>query len=318
MSLFKIKNLDKTDKKIIEELGKDARTPISTIAKKCNISKQVCSYRINKLENWLIKGFKTKINSAKLGFSTNCIYLKLIDITENEEKKIITNLSDIKEVRWLVSSTGKWDIMVSTSTRTSIEFNKILKKILSEFKGKVLEYETSTILSTINIWLKETPTELEETSTKIIDLDEKDHQIIRTLQQNARTEATNIAKTIGLTAEATINRMKRLKKEGIINSYNLKIDIEKLGLTWYQLQFRLKNLDEEEERKAISRLKIVQGIIYIVRMIGKWNFEVNIYCKDAIELKRRLMDIRNTLSGSIRDYDTNIVLKKHKSKTYFN
>ncbi|MEM4637733.1 MAG: hypothetical protein QXK76_01740 [Candidatus Woesearchaeota archaeon] len=60
---------------------------------------------------------------------------------------------------------------------------------------------------------------------------------------------------------------------------------------------------------------MIEGVNYIVRMIGKWNFEINMYCKNVGEFRNNLNKIREALSENIRDYYTNIIFEKHKSNT---
>ena len=52
----------------------------------------------------------------------------------------------------------------------------------------------------------------------MIDLDDIDKQIIALLQENARISNREIAKRVGLTASPTIERVKRLEREGVIKA----------------------------------------------------------------------------------------------------
>ena len=61
----------------------------------------------------------------------------------------------------------------------------------------------------------------------MIDLDDIDKQIIALLQENARISNREIAKRVGLTASPTIERVKRLEREGVIKSYTAVLEKEK-------------------------------------------------------------------------------------------
>jgi DNA-binding Lrp family transcriptional regulator len=57
------KKLDLLDRKILYELDFNSRIPLSILARKLNISKQVAKYRIDSLvKRDIIKGFYTDIN----------------------------------------------------------------------------------------------------------------------------------------------------------------------------------------------------------------------------------------------------------------
>ena len=63
----------------------------------------------------------------------------------------------------------------------------------------------------------------------MIELDDIDKQIIAHLQENARISNREIAKRIGLTATPTIERVKRLEREGVIKGYTAVLEKEKVG-----------------------------------------------------------------------------------------
>ncbi len=312
--------IDKTDEKILHSLILNSRSSLSTIAKYARISKQGCHYRLKRLESEnIITGYRVKVNSAKLGFSSYCLYLKLVNIDESSENNLIETVVAKKYVRWFVTCAGRWDIMIAFSARDNSDYNTRLKELLKLMEDKVLHYETAIILSTNDLWLRDRMTvksDLQESDSKeSIVLDDKDTKILNLLQQDCRMEVTKIAPYVSLTAEAVSYRIKRLQKENIIHSFTVSINKEKFGLTWYQIQFLLKNIDENEEKKILSKLKLIDGVDYILWMIGKWNFEVNMYCKTVEEFRKNLMTIRTLLSEYIREYDTNIILKKYKSRT---
>lgn len=313
-----IKELDKTDQKILKELSMNSRIPISRIAKSARVSKQTCHYRIKKMEEiGLIKGYKTKINSAKLGQSTYAIYLRILSTESEEEDRIILDLCAEKNTRWVVKCTGKWDLMVAVNAKNNDEFNTILKKIIKHINKYLIDYETSIILATNDLWLRrDKSNELKETADeKQIIVDEKDKKILNYLTENARVELTKIYKDVGLTPEGIAHRIKKMKKQGIIHSYDLKINQEMLNLTWYQIQLLLTNIDDREEKKIINLIKNMKGTSYLVKTLGKWNLELHFYCQNTAEFRTYLSSIRNLLGDKLRLYEVAIILKKYKSKT---
>jgi Lrp/AsnC family transcriptional regulator for asnA, asnC and gidA len=313
--------LDKIDNKILSILIDNSRTPISQIAKRCLISKQACHYRIKRLEQeGIIHGYKAKIDISRLGYNTYCIYLKIISMPQEEETRTIEQVRQNPNIRWIVTCTGRWDFMIAASSKNNSEFNTLLKNILKTFKKTIIEYETAIIISTQDLWMREKnnikrPLNETRTAEEYL-IDKHDQKILELLQENARIETTAMAKQIPLTAEAISRRIKKLYAEGIIHSYSLSIDKEKLGTTWYQVQFLLQDITAQEEKHLVARIAMIEGVSYIVRMIGKWNFEINMHCKNVGEFRNNLNSIREALSEHIRDYDTNIIFQKHKSQTY--
>lgn len=304
---------DKTDWKILKSLFSNSRTPISTLAKEARISKAGCFYRLKRLEtSGLITGYKAKINMSKLGFNTYAVYLKLFDIDQDEEKILIDALKKIGGLKWLVTSTGAWDLMLSVEAKNNLEFHEKLGEILKAGKRNILEHETAIVLSTRRLWLSDVetiPEELSESATVEEKIDLTDIKILDRLHQNARIESSVISRELGLTAEAVSYRIKNLVKRGIIHSFGLYVNLELLGLDWYQVQFLLNNPKEADI--ILPKIVAAGDVGYVVKTLGKWNFEVHLYCRNIQDFRIKLLKLRSLMSGSIRDYETNIILKKH-------
>jgi len=60
-------------------------------------------------------------------------------------------------------------------------------------------------------------------------LDEKDLQLLRILQKNAKLTVKELAKEVNLSASPVFERMKRLEQEGYIKHYAAVLEAEKLN-----------------------------------------------------------------------------------------
>ncbi|MBW2997652.1 Lrp/AsnC family transcriptional regulator, partial [Candidatus Woesearchaeota archaeon] len=136
--------LDKLDKKILYALSDNARMADSAIARKVKTSKQVVNYRIRRLERLnVITGYKAKISSALFGFTTYGVYLRLKDVSKDNESSILGELKKDPFVKWIVTCTGRWDIIFSISAKNTYQFNEILAGIMNKVETFVQDYETS-------------------------------------------------------------------------------------------------------------------------------------------------------------------------------
>ncbi|MCC5914494.1 MAG: Lrp/AsnC family transcriptional regulator [Balneolaceae bacterium] len=63
----------------------------------------------------------------------------------------------------------------------------------------------------------------------MVKLDEIDRQILEHLQENGRITNNELAKRVGLTTTPTLERVKRLEREGVIKGYTAVIDRDKVG-----------------------------------------------------------------------------------------
>ena len=73
-----MEKIDKKDLRILYELDKNARQPVSKIAKRVALSNEVTAYRIKRLEKiGLIKGYYTIIDYSLLGYTDYKVLFKL-------------------------------------------------------------------------------------------------------------------------------------------------------------------------------------------------------------------------------------------------
>jgi len=314
--------LDVKDRKILECLDSDARASLGVIAKKAILSKQVVDYRIKSLiARGIIKGFKASIDISKLGYSSYTVYVTFQNVNKVREKEIFDFIVGHAFTRWVVSCSGKWDLAFTITAKDAISFNQTLKEILGFIGPNLGDYETNTVLDLVDFGLSFFFNKYQErkvvceSAQKIEKIDEKDFIILKELHKNARIKLIELASKTGLSADAVNYRMKALKAKGLLVGFFPTVNLALLDYSWYQVLLHLRNLSEAEEKKLLKRLSSLNGIRYVVRCIGKWNFEVHVVAKSNLEFKEILVELRNIFSDYIRNYDTNIILEKHKSTT---
>ncbi|MEZ4909055.1 MAG: Lrp/AsnC family transcriptional regulator [Saprospiraceae bacterium] len=61
-------------------------------------------------------------------------------------------------------------------------------------------------------------------------LDNIDLKILKALQENSKITNLELSKSIGLSPAPTLERVKKLEKTGVINSYHAKLNHEQMGL----------------------------------------------------------------------------------------
>ena len=61
-------------------------------------------------------------------------------------------------------------------------------------------------------------------------LDKLDYKILKMLQKNSKITNLELSKTIGLSPAPTLERVKKLENNGVIESYHASVSLEALGL----------------------------------------------------------------------------------------
>jgi Lrp/AsnC family leucine-responsive transcriptional regulator len=311
--------LDKKDRKILYYLDLDSRQPLSQLAKKVGLSKQVVDYRIkNLLKRRVISQFYTVINFSKLGYSQYKLYFKFQNVDLKQEKEIIDYWTSSKNSIWVASCRGRWDLAVSLLAQNV----NILGETLGDFINKYAEFilEKNILITQISpVFTKTYLTEQKEKKEFIFGgkvehykLDEIEKKILRILSTNARISILDLMEKTRLSRDVINYRLKKLKKDGIISQYRILIDLNKIGYRLYKIILRLQSLSQQKEKELIYFIKQHPNGVQFLKLLGNWDAELEFEVKDEEQLHKILLDVRNKFSDIIRDYDTLLIHEEHK------
>src|SRR3989344_1316436 len=108
-----IVKLDMKDTRILYELDMNARQPLSKIARRGGLSKEVVNYRIRSMEKeGIIEGYYAALDLSRMGYMFCRLFIKFQNIGLEKEKKIINHCKALPYVRWMYTIDGPWDIVV--------------------------------------------------------------------------------------------------------------------------------------------------------------------------------------------------------------
>jgi DNA-binding Lrp family transcriptional regulator len=314
--------LDKTDKKILISLNHDAGLTASQLAKKLKISREVCQYRINRLiENGIVPGFITLINTRILGYDDNLVCMQIRGIDEKEKNDIMQKLKKNPFTKWVISCTGNWDIITACSSRNKQELAKIIENIKNMFSRNLISLE---ILPSIALYKDETfdfiigkeqvPALKEYSSAPNpnFKLNKNDLKILKAIALDARKPLTKIAKETELVFETVSNRLKQMIKNNVIRKKQAIINTSKLGYWTYWLILRIQNLDEKLESTIREFVKQEPHIIFADRLLGPWDVRIEICAKDPAHFNKVFSRIKEQFKENLSDYRMSIILKEVK------
>ena len=150
----------------------------------------------------------------------------------------------------------------------------------------------------------------------MIELDDIDKQIIVLLQENARISNREIAKRVGLTATPTIERVKRLEREGVIKGYTAVLEKEKVGKG--MTVFVKVTLSVHQMSLLDGFIEVVRGIPEILscyHTTGQSDFLLQVVATDIADYERLLRDKLTTLPD-VQRLETTMVLRAIKEDGY--
>lgn len=318
---MKIK-LDFYDKKILFELDKNARITTSDLAKQIRKSKQFVDYRIKKLEQEkIILGYTTVIDYSKLGYTSIRVYLKFHNITPEQQKELENELIKDKEVWWLVTLEGPWDVGYATAVKNVLDFYEYWDKITKRYRQfiskrsiviytHIKQYPKAYLIGKKNI---EAGT-LVGASKEIIRIDDFDKEILKLISDKARLPLLEIATRLKTSPQVIRNHIKRLEKLSIIQGYRALIDVSFLGYRYYKSYLNLVNTEKLKELDGFCAQH--PNILNVNRTIGGRDYEIELQAKSFDEFEKIMNEIRTKFVGMIDNYEF-VIAREEKKMIYF-
>ena len=103
-----MKDMDSRDWKILYELDLNARTSLSSLAKKVGLSKEVVNYRLKRLvKNGVITSFFTRVDASLLGLVGFRVFVRFERTTSEVDSQIRKYIIAHPKIGWAVLTYGQ-------------------------------------------------------------------------------------------------------------------------------------------------------------------------------------------------------------------
>lgn len=135
-------------------------------------------------------------------------------------------------------------------------------------------------------------------------IDDKDRQIIRTLQRNGRITNQDLAQAVSLSPSPCLRRVKNLEKAGIIKGYGVRVDAKAYGFAVTAfVNVRLERHDEETVNRFEGEVMSMDEVLDCHVMAGQADYQLRVVVQD---LERYEHFVRNRLQriGGLASIDT--------------
>lgn len=114
-------------------------------------------------------------------------------------------------------------------------------------------------------------------------MDGVDEKIIRALQADSKQSFKDLAKEVGVSETTVFNRVKKLEREGIIEKYTIKLNLEKFG-EWFTAVVAIDLDSGKWIVDVVKKLKDVENVHAIYDVTGDFDLLVIQRFKDKNEL----------------------------------
>ena len=313
-------NINKKDREILYHLDFNVRKPIRKIAREVNLPENTLRYRIKKLEDkQIIKRYYTAINSYNLGFKVIKFYTHYVNVNSRKQNEIITFFSNLPNT-WVVSSKeGEFDLGVIFWIKNINTFYPIWKKIFSLYADYIADsrlFFQCEALSFCPTYLinAQTRSECEHfdhtREEKQITIDSCDIKLLINLASDAKIPITKLSQYLNLTGSSIINRINRLKKNKIIQSYRIDIDVTQFGFLHIKTDVFLNNL--KDVKQVIAYFRQCPYVVCIMKSFGYSHIEIEFHVKNLTHFHQIMIEFMDRNPNILKNYKFVQTSKTHK------
>lgn len=148
-----------------------------------------------------------------------------------------------------------------------------------------------------------------------IKIDSVDRNIIEVLQQEGRIANKELSERIGLTTTPTLERVRRLERDGIIEGYAAKVNKESVGrgfMAFVKVTLKVHQLNLLEE--FTSAIQEIPEILACYHTTGDGDFLLQVVARDTKDYEQ-LMRNKLTTLPDVERLHTSIVLNTIKEQS---
>ncbi len=144
------------------------------------------------------------------------------------------------------------------------------------------------------------------------DFDDIDKDIIRILQDNARTSYREIQDKLGISIGTIHNRIAKLKKNEVIEGYTIKLNNMKLG---YKLTFLIRIQIKGKSTEAIlSEIKKKPEVCSVFHTTGEQSAALICRFRESDDVHNFIRELNE--KDNVTRTVSNMVLKEYKNTSY--
>lgn len=153
------------------------------------------------------------------------------------------------------------------------------------------------------------------TQEQFIQLDERDREVLRLLQENGRISSAELARRVNLSPPGLQKRLKKLEQSGVIDRYVTLVNREALGLNLLCFaQVALVDYQPECVSNFCVRVQELPEVLECHHLTGEFDYLLKLIVTNPQHLEKLLREKITQIPG-VDKIKTNIVLNEVKTST---
>lgn len=148
-------------------------------------------------------------------------------------------------------------------------------------------------------------------------MDEKDRQIIRTLQREGRMSNQDLAEAVNLSPSPCLRRLRNLEKAGVILGYSARVDPKAYGLAITAfVRIRLERHDETTVQTFEQEVARMEEVLECHVMTGQTDYQLRVVV-ESLDAYEEFIRVRLHRVGGIGSIDTSFAYGTVKDTMVF-
>jgi Lrp/AsnC family transcriptional regulator, leucine-responsive regulatory protein len=137
-------------------------------------------------------------------------------------------------------------------------------------------------------------------------MDDLDREILGELVRDARLSYRDLGTRVGLSANAAADRVRRLRREGVITGFTATVDPGAAGRRLHAL-IEVNMGPGHTNDSFDAAVAMLEAVIDADHVTGRFDYQLRVACRDTAELDALLRALRAEHGAA--DTDTTIILR---------
>ena len=138
-----------------------------------------------------------------------------------------------------------------------------------------------------------------------MELDDTDREILRILQEDARTPFSEVARRIDMSSATVHDRVNRMEDAGVIEGYHAKVDPKSVGVG--TAAFVGLRIEQGRTDDALREIRAIDEVQEVHLTTGEWDVMLRVVAADTDALRDLLFSNLREVDGFARSHTMVIV-----------
>ncbi|HAQ70695.1 Lrp/AsnC family transcriptional regulator [Salibacteraceae bacterium] len=122
-------------------------------------------------------------------------------------------------------------------------------------------------------------------------IDDIDRKILRILQERGKISNIDLSREIELSPAPTLERVRKLENQRIIEGYHAQVNLAKMGITIKAfIQVTLAHQQENNIHRFIEAVLQIPEVVECNQVTGDYDYQLKVYTSDIGALDRLITD----------------------------